>query len=189
MDVSSSDVDRFQSALPESFDHLDRRIEIAARSFTVTPSRRLELGAGRLELDPSLQQPFYLTPSEDQRPRTVCQLLLQDVVVMKVGNFPLTETVVQQAQPEQTTPTQLPDVVTLIVSPQDAITLTYLTYQCTPLALRNPGDQSRQATEANAILLSQYNIPVPAKLPYATQPNRFPVAPVLPNDAITTTTE
>ena len=42
-----------------------------------------------LELDPSLQQPFYYIPGEDaQRPRPVCQTIVQDVVVMKTGNFP-----------------------------------------------------------------------------------------------------
>jgi len=38
--------------------------------------------------------------------------------------------------------------------------------------LRNPTDQSHQATEASTLqfLLSQYNIPVPAKLPYSLEP-------------------
>src|SRR6202142_201755 len=44
---------------------------------------------GRVELEPSLQQPNYVVPSEPQRSRTVCQTILQDVVVMKVGNFAL----------------------------------------------------------------------------------------------------
>jgi pilus assembly protein CpaB len=83
----------------------------------------------------------------------------------------------------------LPDIVTLIVTPQDSITLTYLInaqmQQTNPdgtkqtmtqtrfsLTLRNPTDQARQATEASTLqfLLSQYNIPIPAKLPYALQP-------------------
>ena len=40
------------------------------------------------------------------------------------------------------------------------------------LTLRNALDDSRVATEAATLqfLLSQYNIPVPAKLPYAMQP-------------------
>ena len=42
---------------------------------------------GRIELDPTLQQPLYAVPSEAQRPRLVCQMILQDVVVMKLGNF------------------------------------------------------------------------------------------------------
>src|SRR5688572_16386452 len=46
------------------------------------PSRQ-----GRTELDPTLQQPFYAIPSEPQRPRLVCQMILQNVVVLKLGNF------------------------------------------------------------------------------------------------------
>lgn len=148
---------------------------------------------GRLELDPSLQQPFYVVPSETQRPRVVCQTLLQDVVVMKLGNFPLTPTDLQttkQQQAQQQGATPAPDVVTLIVSPQDAITLNYMVYtnaQIT-MTLRNPNDQSRLATEAATLqfLLSQYNIPVPAKLPYALQPRIDTLtAPFLPNDTVT----
>jgi pilus assembly protein CpaB len=146
---------------------------------------------GRLELDPSVQQPYYLIPSEAQRPRLVCQMLLQDVVVLKLGNFPLVPTV---ATPEQQDPNAqppapvAPDIVTLVVSPQDSITLSYLIYSNAKLmlTLRNPNDQSRVASEASTLqfLLSQYNIPVPAKLPYAMQPVLTTlISPVLPNDA------
>ncbi|OGO26364.1 MAG: hypothetical protein A2W33_01915, partial [Chloroflexi bacterium RBG_16_52_11] len=139
---------------------------------------------GRLELDPSLQQPYLLTPSEVQRPRMVCQMLLQDVVVMKLGNFPLNSAAAAtQAQGQPA-----PDIVTLIVSPQDSVTLSYLVYANAQIimTLRNPGDQARQATEASTLqfLLSQYNIPIPAKLPYAMQPSIGALtAPSLSNDA------
>lgn len=145
---------------------------------------------GRLELDPSIQQPFYIMPSESQRPRTVCQVLLQNVVVLKVGNFPLSTVAAAEpgAEQQQTTDTAVvPDVVTLLVTPQDSITLSYLTYTnaILQLALRNPTDESRQATEGATLqfLLSQYNIPMPAKLPYSTQPRiDILVAPILQND-------
>lgn len=150
---------------------------------------------GRLELDPSLQQPFYLVPSEAQRPRPVCQTVLQNVVVMKLGNFPLTATETQAAQQQQAQQQQqgaapAPDIITLIVSPQDAVTLSYMVYTNAQImmTLRNPSDQSRQATEAATLqfLLSQYNIPVPAKLPYAMQPRIDALtAPSLPNDTVT----
>jgi Flp pilus assembly protein CpaB len=143
---------------------------------------------GRLELEPSLQQPFYLVPSEAQRPRTVCQTILQNVVVLKLGNFPLVPGSSSAAQQQSAPPTVLaPDLVTLIVSPQDANTLYYMVYTNVQIlmTLRNPSDQSRSATEAATLqfLLSQYNIPVPAKLPYASNP-RIDVltAPSLPND-------
>lgn len=141
---------------------------------------------GRLELDPSVQQPFFLIPAEPQVPRPVCQLLLQDVVVMKRGNFPTQFVQGEQAQAE----TARPDIVTLIVSPQDAVSLAYLTYTEAEvmLAQRNPSDQARQATEAATLqfLLSQYNIPVPAKLPYGMRPPKYDLLePSLPNDTVT----
>lgn len=150
---------------------------------------------GRLELDPSVQQPYYLVPSEAQRPRMVCQTILQDVVVMRLGDFPLVETdpAAEQAQQQPEDPNAeapapvKPDLITLIVTPQDSITLSYLTYTNARLSLtlRNPSDQARIATEASTLqfLLSQYNIPVPAKLPYAMQPALSAlIAPILPND-------
>jgi len=82
-----------------------------------------------------------------------------------------------------------PDIITLIVSPQDSITLSYLMYTNAQfsMTLRNPTDQARQATEASTLqfLLSQYNIPVPAKLPYAMQPALSTLTmPFLQNDTV-----
>ncbi len=166
------------------------------------PVLTLNVGAaagpqGRLELDPSLQQPFFLVPQEAQRPRTVCQTILQDVVVMKRGNFPIssanTQATQQQQQQAQQGAIPAPDIITLIVSPQDAVTLQYMIYTNAQMmmTLRNPSDQSRLATEAATLqfLLSQYNIPVPAKLPYALQPRIDALsAPILPNEGAPTTT-
>src|SRR6266498_1803971 len=136
------------------------------------PSRQ-----GRIELDPTLQQPFYAVPSEGQRPRLVCQMILQDVVVLKLGNFAL------QAAPTDPnvtpTPAQAqqqanPDIVTLMVNPQDSISLNYFVYSGAVLSmsLRNPNDTSRFAAESATLtsLLTQYNISLPSKLPYAVQP-------------------
>jgi pilus assembly protein CpaB len=178
------DVDpSFQSITP------DNTAELTATGFPAGALPILSLGVGavggpqgRLELDPSLQQPFFLVPSEPQRPRVVCQTILQNVVVMKLGNFPLAATTAaaaqtqaqQQTQQQQQGAAPLPDILTLIVSPQDADTLSYMVYTNAQImmTLRNPSDQSRLATEAATLqfLLSQYNIPVPAKLPYALQP-------------------
>lgn len=198
------DVDpSFQTALP------NRTATLTGTGFAEEGGLpTLSLGAtssetpqGRLELDPSVQQPYYIIPSEEQRPRLVCQMLLQDVVVMKLGNFPLAtdaaasgataETVPADAQQNPSTP---PDIITLIVSPQDSITLSYLIYTNAKitLTLRNPSDQTRLATEASTLqfLLSQYNIPVPAKLPYAMQPALTDlVSPFLPNDVVTVPAE
>ncbi len=151
---------------------------------------------GRTEVEPSFQQGIYIVPNEEQRPRMVCQMMLQDVVVLRLGNFSLVADQVQQnqaAEPptdnQQQPATSAPDIVTLVVSPQDAITLTYLLYSEAKLSLylRNAADQSRLATEAATLqfLLSQYNIPIPVKLPYGIEPrvDRL-VSPVLKNDAV-----
>jgi pilus assembly protein CpaB len=75
-----------------------------------------------------------------------------------------------------------------MVSPQDAVTLTYLIYSgaTITLSLRNPNDKT-PITQPDAAmleyLLTQYNIPVPAKLPYSMQPRLDTITqPKLPND-------
>lgn len=148
---------------------------------------------GRIELEATLQQPFYVVPGEDQRPRLVCQMILQDVVVLKLGNF---ETQAPSTDPNATpSPVQAqqqtnPDLVTLMVNPQDSISLNYFVYSgaVLSLSLRNPNDTSRFAAESATLtsLLTQYNISLPSKLPYASQPRiDILIPPVLPNDGVT----
>jgi Flp pilus assembly protein CpaB len=162
---------------------------------------------GRTEIDPVLGVPFYLVPSERQRPRVVSQSLLRNVTVLRVGSFPIedergnlvatdvtapaeTETPQGAQQQEPTTPVvKLPDVITLIVSPQDAVTLNYLIYSGAELtlALRAAGDENIIPTEAVTLqyLLDQYNIPVPARLPFGFEPAiQELIAPVLSNDRL-----
>jgi pilus assembly protein CpaB len=166
---------------------------------------------GRPETDPLINQSFYILPSEAQRPRLVSQTLIQDIIVLQMGNFltPAQKAALEATQPAATatpepgseqaqaqsapTPTPLPappDVITLIVSPQDAVTLNYLIYGGAELTLvlRNPRDTEANGTEAVTLqyLLDQYNIPIPAKLPYGIQPAvEALVPPTLPNNAPT----
>ncbi|MGE5377205.1 MAG: SAF domain-containing protein [Bacteroidota bacterium] len=192
------DVDpAFQAALPNYTSVLTgtgfKQGELPVLSVGATtgelPSRQ-----GRIELDPTLQQPFYTVPSETQRPRLVCQTILQDVVVMKLGNFALTSAA--PAEPNSTpSPAQVqqqtsPDLVTLMVTPQDSISLNYFVYSgaMLNLSLRNPNDVSRFSAESATLtsLLTQYNISLPSKLPYATQPRLDVLSqPLLPNDVVT----
>jgi len=148
---------------------------------------------GRAELDPTINQALYLVPSEAQRPRLVSQMILQDIQVLHVGNFTLADpnanaqpaAAPQNGQPAPTaTPPPSPTIITLIVTPQDAVALTYLINSGTQftLVLRAPDDKSRVETEAATLqyLLSQYAIPVPAKLPYVMDmalPTPVPPAP------------
>ena len=165
---------------------------------------------GRVYEDTLLEQLFYLLPSETQRPRLVSQTLIQNVMVLQLGNFPtpyeraLAEMPVEPtptpnpAAPEEqpveeveVTPPPPPDVITLIVSPQDAVTLNYLIFSGAQLTLvmRNPQDTSIVPTEAvtMSFLLDQYNIPVPVKLPYGFQPAISElVQPVLESDVLPT---
>jgi pilus assembly protein CpaB len=161
---------------------------------------------GRTELDPILNELVYVLPSEQQRGRLVSQTLLPDVTVLQVGDFPLEEEEIPQpvAEPEgqfaepvpEPEPTAAPvekkppDVITLVVSPQDAVTLNYLLYSGAEftLALRAYGDDSIEATESATLqfLLDEYNITMPAKLPYGMEPRlNDPELPVLNNDKVT----
>lgn len=171
---------------------------------------------GRTQIDPLLEQTLYAVPSEEQRPRLVSQTLLQDAIVLGVGDFPLEgeDDLPAEPTPEPPPPgeedpaaedtsaaypdesselelekpeTKLPDLITLVVSPQDAVTLNYLVYAGSQLtlALRPSGDDTRVQTEATTMdfLLTQYNIPVPVRLPYGMEPRVDEmVAPQLAND-------
>jgi Flp pilus assembly protein CpaB len=161
---------------------------------------------GRVEINTDLNNvPFYIQPAEAQRPRMMSQMILQDIRVLHVGNFKLPEQETADAQLAlQPTPTpqpgapavnssvgSQPDIITLVVTPQDAVTLTYLIYGNSKLTmtLRGAEDQSRVETEAATLgfLLSQYGIPVPAKLPYGTTPRIDQlVQPFMPNDIVIT---
>lgn len=134
---------------------------------------------GRTEVETAFQQGIYVIPSEAQRPRLVCQMVLQNIPVLKLGDFALPQAQVVTEQPPQegqvvATEPVIPNVVTLVVTPQDSVTLSYLVHSGAKmnLTLRNVLDESRVSTEAATLqfLLSQYNIPVPAKLPYTMQP-------------------
>ena len=151
---------------------------------------------GRVELDPTFQQPFYVVPGEPQRPRLVCQMILQDVVVMKLGNFAVTaaptdpNATPSPAQAQQQAAQASPDIVTLMINPQDSISLNYFVFSGAMLtmSLRNPNDTSRFAAESATLtsMLTQYNISLPSKLPYASNPRVDQLQPpVLPNDVVT----
>lgn len=146
---------------------------------------------GRIELDGTMNQAVYVMPSEIQRPRPVSQTVIQDAIVLGVGSFLEAEkdaaaenvdgaaveaTPVPRdanGEPVEEEP-KVPTDITLVVSPQDAVTLNYLMVVGAKLnlALRSAGDVERLSTEAVTLqfLMDQYNIPNPAKLPYSLEP-------------------
>ncbi|HRN50532.1 MAG TPA: Flp pilus assembly protein CpaB [Anaerolineales bacterium] len=160
------------------------------------------LGTGFV--DEQTGQPFYAVPSESQRPRLVSQTLLQDIVVLHVGNhyytdpngevvLPQSETTIDPATgAEVVVPPSVepPDIITLIVTPQDAVTLNYLIYTGAELnlALRATGDDSIITTEAVTLefLLNTYNIPVPSKLPFGLTPRIDTLVSPVQNDQLQT---
>jgi len=143
-------------------------------------------GAGPVQVEPLTNTPFYVVPSEPQRARLVSQTVLQNITVLHVGNFYYTDangdevknaysTTITDADGVVTqTISDPPDIVTLIVTPQDAITLNYLVYAGSKLtlALRSSTDASTVTTQAVTLeyLLTNYDIPVPSELPYGLQP-------------------
>jgi pilus assembly protein CpaB len=160
----------------------------------------------QVQTDPVSNILLYVQPSEKQRARLVTQMIMQNIQVLHTGTFSLPGEVTTEqlnvAGAGASTPTPVPanqtqaapvivkpDIITLMVSPQDAVTLTYLIYSGAQinLTLRNPNDQTPIAQPDAAMLeylLTQYSIPVPAKLPYSLEP-RLDVLqrPSLPNDA------
>ncbi len=135
-----------------------------------------------------------IVPSEQQRPRLVTQRTVQDALVVHVGEFPQdgrfigippTPTPVpeedsedeedseEDAPPPTATPSR-PDIVTLGVTPQDAVLLTWAIEARLPLtlALRSATDTNQVPTEPVTLdfFMSQYRITVPARRDYTIEP-------------------
>lgn len=151
---------------------------------------------GRAERSGELtDEKIYVIPSEAQRPRLVTQIIIPSATVLHVGDFEIEDPgVVDIEAPEVVAPPvdgaeaapppeePPPDNITLIVTPQEAVNLTYLVNSGVEisLALRSAGDSTVIDTQTATIqyFLDNYAIPLPAKLPYGLAPrvDRVPVA-------------
>jgi Flp pilus assembly protein CpaB len=141
---------------------------------------------GRLEVMPNGWL-VNLLPSESQRARLVTQLTIQNALVLRVGDWPIsgeeepepvaTEELAGGAEEEapvegevqsQTAPSLAP--LTLAVSRQDAMILEYaqLTGARVTFVLRKKGENDRATTESVTFqyLMDRFNIEMPPKLPY-----------------------
>ncbi|MEJ5241357.1 MAG: SAF domain-containing protein [Anaerolineales bacterium] len=195
--VLIKDVDqRFQSELPNKLATVQGSGRVTQQG-EMLPTLSLSGPEirGRIEPEEAFQfrEFWFVVPQEPQRPRATCQMLLQDIVVLKIGNFDLAAAQAQPAAEQQPTPVpqqqQLPppDVITLIVTPQDAVSLTWMLYNNFKftLALRNSMDNSRVAVESATLqyIMSQYNFAIPAPWIYAIEPRVDDLTvPSLPND-------
>jgi len=148
---------------------------------------------GRIETDESGEL-RYVQPSESQRPRLVSQRLVEQATVLKLGSFQLeneVRTVVAEEGGEEgvsAPSTVAPDVITLIVTHQDALVLNWAVKANVDmtLTLRSPDDVSEYETTSVTLqyLIDNYNIAVPSKLPYGLEPREDTIPdPVLPNDS------
>ncbi len=130
-----------------------------------------------------------VAPSERQRPRLATQRTIQDALVVHVGNFPYdgrfigvppTPTPVPAENGEEGTPlppTPLPprpDIITLGVTPQEAVVITWMIEARIPitLALRSASSTARTATTEVTLdyVMGQYGITLPGKRPFGIEP-------------------
>lgn len=181
--IGSGEEQGVSSTLSEFF------LNLAAQTVSTGPGGPI----GRAEYQEDIDQLFYVMPSESQRPRLVTQMIMQNVQVLHVGTFPLPGEIVDDlliaptpgpgatATPlppdtgETATAIVRPDIITLMVPNQDAVTLTWLVYSGAQLTLtlRNPNDQvvgPQPVAATLEYLLTQYDIPLPPVLPIALEP-------------------
>ena len=159
--------------------------------FKITDSG-IELQSGITgRVDSTSLGPVIVGPSERQRPRLVTQMTIQDALVVHMGNFPTdgrfigvppTPTPVPvegqdntNGTPPPPTPTPpRPDIVTLGVTPQEAVVLTWLIEAKVPvtLALRSASDTARASTSEVTLdyMMGQYGISLPGKRPFSIEP-------------------
>lgn len=176
------DVDEaFQSIVPNQLTLFQ-----VAEDGTITLQAGIE---GRL--DSTSLGPVIVSPSERQRPRLVTQMTIQDALIIHMGNFPPdgrfigvpptpTPVPVEGEEdgggtPPPPTPTPpRPDIVTLGVTPQEAVVLTWLIEAKVPvtLALRSASDTARVGTSEVTLdyLMAQYGISLPGKRPFSIEP-------------------
>ncbi|MCC6612175.1 MAG: Flp pilus assembly protein CpaB [Anaerolineae bacterium] len=183
------DVDEeFQTILPNKVTLVSQDPETQEIQLTTAIEGRLDpLGFGNA----------VVGPSERQRPRLVTQRTIQDALVLHVGEFPpdgrfigvpATPTPAAEGEGEGDAAAQgggnatavpsptfaRPDIVTLGVTPQDAVVLTYTIEARLPLTfvLRSARDTSRVATDPVTLdyIMTEFNIQLPGRRPYSIEP-------------------
>jgi Flp pilus assembly protein CpaB len=169
----------------------------------ITTSETLEGRPDSTSLGPAI-----ISPSERQRPRLVTQRTVQDALIVHVGEFPAggrfiavppTPTPVPDAEEETTSdgepvasPTPaVPTVVTLGVTPQDAVVLVWAIEAKLPitLALRSASDTSRTTTQAVTLdyIMANFDINPPGKRQYTIEPAIRSVRQLLQEDELSLT--
>lgn len=196
-------VDVMVTLLFVDVDPVFQSIEPNIVSVVNTESEDLSIGAqipGRIEggfpIGNGEFRTVVISPSEDQRPRMVTQRTVQEALVIWVGNFPIdgrlffavpTPTPVPTVDPSGDTsttnrrataaPTAVPprpDIITLAVSPQDAVVLTWMMEARLPItfALRSATSTSQVPTDPVDLqyITETFRIDIPGRFDYSIQP-------------------
>lgn len=155
--------------------------------------------------------PVLVRPREEARPRLVTQRTIQDALVVWVGDFPedgkLFEDVPtptpipvqgqtqqqqqqgQQAAPPPTVAPPRPDIVTLAVSPQESVMLTWMVEARIPITftLRAAADTSRVPTDPVTLdyIMNDFGIAVPVPAEFSIQPAIRSIRQLIPDTTIT----
>lgn len=146
--------------------------------------------AGREENGP-FSTKIMVVPAEPQRPRQVTQLVIKNAIVLRIGDWPLTDqsiVVTPEAQSTQAAATQgaenaptpvpppAPDIITIVMSRQDALVLKYSleTGADIDFALRSALDNDVTDVSTDSVtlqyLMDFYDIVEPPLLPIAQDP-------------------
>jgi Flp pilus assembly protein CpaB len=178
------DVDEeFQTRLPNKLSFLvpERDPETGENTGTFTLSEKID--EGRF-VAASGDIPAIVFPREEQLPRRVAQLTVQAAKVIRVGPWiqPTPPPPPAEGQENAPTPTPaLPDIVTLAVTPQDALVLLWLRQNAiySEMALRAAGEENADhLTEAVTLqyMLTRFNIAVPPKIEFVMSPSLIELA-------------
>lgn len=196
------DVDRqFQTIEPNSYNIIAEGDPDSDQPITVYEPAISGIFDTRLIPGTTLGQLTVLvSPSETPRPRLATQRTVQDALVIWTGNFPFEGGIFRKAatptpvptpvpegsssrgtagggEPTAVPPTPVPprpDIVTLAVTPQDAVVLTWLLEAGVPMtfALRSASSPASTQTETVSLdyIMTRFSIAVPDKFEYSIEP-------------------
>lgn len=167
------DVDEeFQTTLPNKLSFLIPQLDPETGEDTGLFTLSAPIDEGRFEIA-SGDIPAIVFAREPQVPRRVAQLTVQAAKVIRVGPWIEPPPPPPPAEGEQApTPTpNVPDIVTLAVTPQDALVLLWLRQSgiYSEMALRAAGEENADhLTEAVTLqyMLTRFNIAVPPKIEF-----------------------
>jgi Flp pilus assembly protein CpaB len=177
------DIDeQFQTTLPNKLNFIWPEIDLETGEATGFFTLSETLDEGRFEVA-SGDFPALVFPREGQLPRRVAQLTVQAAKIIKVGPWieppPPPPPAEGEAAEDAPTPTpNLPDIVTLAVTPQDALVLLWQrqSFIYGEMALRASGDENADhLTEAVTLqyMLTRFNIAVPPKIEFTMAPTEL----------------